>query len=225
MSIKKSYLGTTLGRKYLVGLTGFFWALFVMVHMLGNLLIFYSAEAYNKYSHALISNPFIYVAETLLVVLLLCHVVFALSLKLRNLRTNPTHYAVTPVKDKSASVSSRSMAYTGLAILGFLIWHIATMKFGPEYITAYDGVRMRDLYTLVIDAFHNPLYVFLYCVSIVMVGTHLFHGVKSSFQTFGLLHPRYNNFIQCFGRTYAIVVAVGFLVLPLYVYSSSFFVR
>ena len=55
-----------------------------------------------------------------------------------------------------------------------------------------------------------------------LVGVHLFHGVQSSFQTFGLLHPRYNKFIQYFGRTYAIVVAVGFFAFPVYVY---FFVR
>ena len=126
-----------------------------MMHMLSNLLVFVSAEAYNKYSYALISNPLIYLAETVLVVFILIHVIFALSLKLRNLRTNPIAYAVSPVKEKSASISSRTMAYTGLAILGFLIWHVATFKYGPEYFVTYDGVQMRDLYTLVVEAFHQ----------------------------------------------------------------------
>lgn len=220
--MSKSYLASTLGRKYLVGITGIAWALFVMMHMLSNLLVFVGAEIYNKYSHALTSNPFIYLAETVLVVFILIHATYALSLRIRNWRTNPIAYAVAPVKEKSASVSSRTMAYTGLAILGFLIWHVATFKFGPEYFITYDGVQMRDLYTLVIDAFHNPLYALLYSISMVLVGVHLFHGVQSSFQTFGIMHPRYNTFIKYFGHTYAVIVAVGFFALPVYVY---FFVR
>lgn len=220
--MSKSYLASTLGRKYLVGITGVFWALFVMMHMLSNLLIFVGAEIYNRYSHALTSNPLVYLAETVLVLFILIHAIYALSLKVRNLRTNPVPYAVSPVKEKSATISSRTMAYTGLAILGFLIWHVATFKYGPEYMVTYDGVQMRDLYTLVVDAFHHPVHVGLYCLSMILVGMHLFHGVQSSFQTFGLSHPRYDTFIQYFGRTYAIVVAVGFFALPVYVY---FFVR
>jgi len=220
MSAAKRYLGTTLGRKYIVGLTGVFWALFVLAHMLGNLLVFISAEAYNKYSHALISNPFIYLIEIILLLLIVLHIIFALSLKVRNLRTNPTQYAVTPVKAKSTSISSRSMAYTGLGLLGFLIWHIATFKYGPIYNVTYDGVQMRDVYTLVEEAFQYPMYFVLYALSMILIGVHLFHGVQASFQTFGLLHPRYNTFIQYFSRSYAIVVALGFIALPVY-----FFVR
>lgn len=218
MSVSKSYLATTVGRKYLVGFAGIVWALFVMGHMLGNLLVFVSAEMYNKYSYALTSNPFIYLIETVLVVLIVLHVIFALSLKIRNMRTNPVLYAKSPVKAKSADLSGRTMAYTGLAILGFLVWHIATFKYGPEFFVTYNGVQMRDLYTLVINAFHNTTYVVLYCLSMFMIGAHLFHGVKSSFQTFGFAHPRYNNFIRYFGCTYAVVVGVGFFVLPVYVY-------
>lgn len=218
--MSKSYISTTLGRKYLVGLSGVFWAFFVLVHMLGNLLVFAGPKAYNRYSHALISNPFIYIAESLLVAFILLHVVLALGLKVRSLRTNPTKYAVSPVKEKSSPLSSRTMAYTGIGLLGFLIWHIATFKYGPTYYVTYDGVQMRDLFTLVEGAFRQPIYLVLYGLSMFLVGVHLFHGVQASFQTFGLLHPRYNAFIKKFGHTYAVVVALGFILPPLY-----FFVR
>lgn len=178
---------------------------------------FVGPEAYNKYSHALSSNAFIYLAEFVLVVFILIHAILALGLKIRSFRTNPTPYAVDKFSSpKTAPLSSRSMAYTGLAILGFLIWHIATFKYGPEYYVTYDGQQMRDLYTLVDGAFQNTTYVILYILSMFFVGVHLYHGVKASFQTFGLLHPRYNAFIKYFGRTYAIVVAVGFIALPVY---------
>jgi succinate dehydrogenase / fumarate reductase cytochrome b subunit len=214
----RGFLTSTIGKKYLVALTAIVWCLFVMVHMLGNMLIFISANAYNKYGHALTSNPFIYAIEAFLVLLLLVHVFVALGLKLRNFRTKPSLYAVSPVKEKSAAVSSRTMAYTGSAVLAFIIWHLITFKFGPTYLTTIDGVQMRDLYKLVVEKFQDPIYVTLYCLVMILIGTHLYHGVKSIFQTLGLNHPRYQTFFQCFGYTYAIVVAAGFFSQPIYVY-------
>jgi succinate dehydrogenase / fumarate reductase cytochrome b subunit len=189
-----------------------------MMHMLGNMLIFVGAKAYNSYSHALISNPLIYVVEALLVFLLLVHVFIALGLKLRNMRSKPTKYAVSPIREKSTSLSSRTMAYTGMAVLAFIIWHLITFKFGNEYSAFYDGVRMRDLYALVFEKFSSPTYVVLYSICMVLIGFHLWHGVKSIFQTLGIHHPRYQCAIKCFAYSYAVIVAIGFLSQPIYVY-------
>ncbi|MES2614965.1 MAG: succinate dehydrogenase cytochrome b subunit [Bdellovibrionota bacterium] len=214
----RGFLTSTIGKKYLVALTAVFWCLFVMVHMLGNMLIFVSAEAYNKYSHALTSNPFIYVAEFVLLVLILVHIFLALGLKLRNYRTKPALYTVRPMREKSAAISSRTMAYTGTFILAFIIWHLITFKYGQQYFVFYQGVEVRDLYRLVVEKFHNPIYVSLYCVVMVLIGSHLYHGVKSIFQSLGINHPRYNSFFRCFGYSYAIIVAAGFFSQPIYVY-------
>lgn len=212
------FLSSTIGKKYLVAITAIFWSLFVMVHMLGNMLIFVGDEAYNKYGHALTSNPVIYLAEAVLLALILVHIYVALSLKFRNMRTKPSLYAVSPIREKSAALSSRTMAYTGTAVLAFIIWHLITFKFGPHYSVTYNSVEMRDIYKLVVEKFHNPVYVGLYCVVMVLIGTHLFHGVKSIFQTLGINHPRYNNFFRWFGYIYAVVVAAGFFAQPIYVY-------
>lgn len=212
------FLSSTIGKKYLVAVTAIFWSLFVMVHMLGNLLIFVGAEAYNKYAHALTSNPFIYVAEAILLVLILIHIFLALGLKFRNFRTKPALYAVKPMRVKSSAVSSRTMAYTGTIILAFIIWHLITFKYGAQYFVSYNGVQVRDLYKLVFEKFQDVTYVALYCVCMVLVGMHLYHGVKSVFQSLGVNHPRYNLFFRYFGYTYAIVVAAGFFSQPIYVY-------
>lgn len=222
MFSSSSYLATTVGRKYLVGFAGIIWSLFVMGHMIGNLLIFGGPELYNRYSNFLATNPLVPGIELILLLFITLHIVLALSLKWRNMRTKPIAYSVAPTKNKSMNVSSQTMIYTGTAILGFLIWHVATFKYGPEFFVAYNGVQMRDMYGLVAGAFHNQYYVFLYCVSIFLVGTHLFHGVKASFQTFGFAHVRYNRFVHYFGYCYAVIVGSGFFVLPVYVY---FFAR
>jgi succinate dehydrogenase / fumarate reductase cytochrome b subunit len=217
-STSGGFLTSTIGKKYLVAITAIFWSLFVMVHMLGNMLIFVGAEAYNKYAHALTSNPLIYGAEAVLVLLILVHIFIALGLKARNFRTKPSLYAVKPVRAKSAAASSLTMAYTGTIVLAFIIWHLITFKFGPNYSVVYNTVPMRDIYRLVVEKFHEPVYVIMYCVVMVLIGMHLFHGVKSVFQSLGVNHPRYNFFFRYFGYTYAIVVAAGFFCQPLYVF-------
>ncbi len=213
-----SFLTSTIGKKYLVAATAVFWVLFVLVHMLGNMLIFVGAEAYNKYSHALTSNPLIYVIETVLVILLLTHAFTALGLKVRNWKAKPQLYAVRPIKAKAAPVSSSTMAYTGTLILAFIIWHLITFKYGPTYFITYQGVEMRDIYKLVMEKFQSPIYVGLYGVCLFFVGMHLYHGVGSMFQTMGVNHPRYNIFIRYFSYAYSIVVTLGYISQPLYVY-------
>lgn len=214
----RGFLTSTIGKKYLVAVTAIFWCLFVMVHMIGNMLIFVGAEAYNKYAHALTSNPLIYFAEAILLILILVHIFLALGLKLRNFRTKPSLYAVSPIREKSAAISSRTMAYSGTLILAFIIWHLITFKYGMQYFTLYNGVEVRDLYRLVFEKFHDPIYVALYSIVMILIGVHLFHGVKSIFQTLGINHPRYNAFFRYFGYTYAVVVAAGFISQPIFVY-------
>jgi succinate dehydrogenase / fumarate reductase cytochrome b subunit len=77
---------------------------------------------------------------------------------------------------------------------------------------------MRDLYRLVVEVFHKPGYVVWYVFCMILVGIHLSHGFASSFQSLGIGHPRYTPIIKGIGWIYSIFVALGFLVLPLYVY-------
>ena len=212
------YLTSSVGRKYLMAITGLVWSGFVLTHMLANLLIIFSAEAYNKYAHALTSNPLIYLAEAALVLTLLLHAADGMSLWWRNQRTKPSQYAVTPKRVKGASLASKSMIYTGSIMLVFLVLHLITFKFGTNYTVSYDGVEMRDLHRLVLEVFRIPAYVAWYFVCMVLVGVHLFHGFASSFQTLGINHPRYNPLIKGVGYFYGFGIAAGFIAQPLYVY-------
>ena len=218
MSANSGFLTSTIGKKYFMAITAIVWSLFVMVHMLGNLLIFIGAEAYNKYAHALTANPAIYIIEACLLGVLLIHAFTGISLVIRNSRSKPKFYSVTPVKEKSASITSRTMIYTGSIVLAFVIWHLITFKFGPTYLVTYDGVQMRDLFKLVLEKFQDPVYVASYCIIMVLIGMHLYHGVQSIFQTLGISHPRYNKFFKYFGYTYAVIVSAGFFSQPLFVF-------
>ena len=203
----------------MMGLTGLAWSLFVLTHMLGNMLIFAGADAYNKYSHALISNPFIYIAELGLLLTLGLHVYDGIMLTIKNKWARPVKSNMPTNGHKAARYQSKWMIFHGSMLLIFIILHLITFKYGPHYTTNVSGVEMRDLYRLVMEVFHSPGYVIWYLVCMVILGLHLSHGFYSSFATLGFYHPRISPILSRLGYVYAVIIALGFISQPLYVYA------
>lgn len=218
MSSKKCFFSSTIGRKEVVAITGLGMTLFVLSHMLGNMLILVSPQAYNEYGHAIVSNPAIYLAELLLVLALVFHMSLALLLAVRNGIAKGRGYAVAASGDKGTACTAKTMWIQGLLIFVFVILHLATFKYGTHYTVDYGKGEIRDLHRLVVEVFMQPGYVVWYAVALIALGMHLAHGVSSLFQTLGVNHPRYNLPIKIFGRVYAFIVLVGFLSQPIYVY-------
>lgn len=215
------FLGSTVGKKYLMGITGLIWAGFVLAHMAGNLLIFVSHDAYNAYGHALTSGNIIYIVEAILVSALLVHVFCALSLTKDNRVAKGQRYAVTASGKKKVSLASRTMAVQGSLILVFVIWHLITFKFGTHYETTVNGVVMRDLARLMVEVFQSPGYVGWYLVCLVLLGFHLSHGVGSTFQSLGLMEGTYRNLWKKLSYGYAVIVALGFIAQPVYIFLAG----
>jgi succinate dehydrogenase / fumarate reductase, cytochrome b subunit len=213
---------SSIGRKVIMGICGFIWAGFVFTHMAGNLLIFVSAEAYNKYGHAITSNKaLIYSAEVVLLFALVVHAFLGIQLYLENRRASPKKYAVAANKEKRATTASKTMAYQGSIVLFFIIYHLITFKYGTEYSVTYDGVEMRDLHRLMVEIFNQPAYVVGYIVCLLLLGLHLSHGFASVFQTLGLNHPKYMPTIKKLSIGYAAVVTAGFIAQPVYIFISN----
>ncbi len=219
MGIHVNYLLSSIGRKQLMGISGLIMTGFVGGHMAGNLSMFIGPEAFNSYGHAIVSNkPLLYGTEVVLLLALLTHFVMGIWLTRENKRARKSKYAKPTNGDKSAQFASKSMIYHGIALLGFIIWHLCTFKFGNHYDVTYDGVMMRDLFTLMVEKFNQPLYAAGYVVLMLTVGVHLSHGFSSSFQSLGFNHPRYTPKIKTLSFLYATVVALGFLSMPIYIY-------
>ena len=213
------FFKSTVGRKYLMGATGLVWLGFIFGHMAGNMLILVSADAYNAYGHAIVSNkPLLYGAEAVLVLTLIVHVATAISLTIQNRKARNTRYAMEPNGEKGASTASKTMAVQGSIVLAFIILHLATFKYGTHYDTMVDGVKMRDLHKLIIEIFQKPGYVFWYVISLALLMFHLSHGAHSIFQSFGVLERKMQKNLKKLAWTYAIVVAGGFLSQPIYVF-------
>jgi succinate dehydrogenase / fumarate reductase cytochrome b subunit len=114
------------------------------------------------------------------------------------------------------------MIFTGSILLLFIVGHVWTFKFGPGmaegYVTMIDGEPSRDLYRLVIETFKNPVYVIGYTVVMALLGVHLRHGFWSAFQSLGAIKPSARKTMQSAGIVVALLLAVGFLSIPLYIY-------
>jgi succinate dehydrogenase / fumarate reductase cytochrome b subunit len=212
-----SYLRTTIGLKKIVGLSGLGFALFLLSHMAGNLLILVGPEAYNNYSYKLVSTSLIYVAEAGLVAAFLLHATLAIRLTLKNKAARPVGYVKSAYGEKRTSWAAKTLILSGLLILVFTVLHLITFKWGSYYAITYNGVEMRDLHRLIVEKFHQPAYVAFYEFCLVVLGVHLSHGVAASFQSLGVASVRTKG-LRCAGKSFAFLVTAGFMLQPLYVY-------
>ncbi len=202
-----------------MGISGLMLSGFVLIHMAGNMLIFVSEKAYNHYGHGITSNPLYPLMGYGLLGVFVVHILMALSITRDNKLASADKYAAGPTNGaKAVSVASRTMIYSGSILLAFFISHLLTFKYGTYYSVNYEGTEMRDLAKLMFEVFKNPLYVFGYILSLVLLAVHLRHGFAAALQSIGFAHPRYTPAIKCFAFLYAVIVAVGFISQPLYVF-------
>lgn len=220
MTTRRSFLGSLITTKFIVGVTGILLFLYLILHVAGNLMVFLGPETFNHYAHVLISNPLVVPVEIALVVVFLIHLFKAVRMTVQNQSARPAKYAKKEYAGGASqkSVASSSMILTGLAILIFVPIHVKTFKFGAFYDY---GNGVRDLYRMELENFSSPLAVTLYVVMMVLVGLHLWHGVPSSFQSLGLNGPRFTPLIRTIGKISAVVIAGGFIVITLWVFLAG----
>jgi succinate dehydrogenase / fumarate reductase cytochrome b subunit len=221
-----SFLKNPIGRKLITGVTGLGLALFVLIHMVGNLSYFApNPNAYNVYSHTLASlGPLLYAVEIGLVAFFLFHAWLGYSIWLQTRKARPVGYTTyTSAGDPSRqTVSSRSMILTGVILFVFAVFHVISFKYGPglesNYVVTVDGVEMRDLKRLLEERFASPLYTFGYVGVMLLLAVHLRHGVWSALQSLGAVSKRLTPAVYLAGGILGVLIAVGFFLLPLYIY-------
>ncbi|GJM60224.1 succinate dehydrogenase cytochrome b subunit [Persicobacter diffluens] len=229
MSWVKQTLNSTLGQKVIMSLTGLFLVTFLIVHLIGNLQILKGDEgaAFNTYAAFMSTNGLIHAVSYGMYAAIIAHVLYAITLTLRNKKARPVSYAVQDAKANS-SWASRSMMLLGSMILVFLVLHLyhfwARYKMGwipYEFkMVTIEGVQYRDIASLVIETFKQPVALAIYLIGIVGLGIHLNHGFQSAFQTLGLNHKSYNKFIKGFGAAFSVIMAIGYAIMPLYIFFS-----
>ena len=164
------------------------------------------------------SNPIIRVMEIVLIAGFLTHIIDAIMLTRANKKAQPVKYAMDK---KKSSWYSRNMGLTGSVILAFLVLHLQSFwygyKFGsPAYATDSAGLPIKDMYTMVIEAFGEFWYSGLYVIAVTLLGIHLNHGFQSAFQSVGLRHKKYTPTIKMLGTAFSILISLGFISFPIY---------
>ncbi len=228
MSTFRSVVWSSVGKKFLTGITGLMLFGFICVHLLGNLMLLKGPEAFNGYAHFLehlLHGLVVIVFEAGLVVLFLVHMVAAVSVALLDKeRARPVKYKVLRnAGGKSRkTLSSRSMIVTGILIIVFVIGHVQMFKFTQTGTwTAPDGTEMKDLYSVVVTAFKSPVIAFGYVAVMILLGLHLRHGFWSAFQSLGWNSDKWMPLLGGAALVFAVLLAVGFLILPLIIHFNS----
>ncbi len=217
MSTSVGLFSSSLGRKILMAITGLFLCSFLIVHLVGNLALFYSPDDFNMYTRFMSTNGMIRIAEIILFLGIIVHAVDAVMLTRANRKARPVKYAMD--KKRSTWVS-RNMGITGSLVLAFIIIHLntflVTYKFGEVGQVMIEGEQVKDMYDVVVKAFGIKYYSAGYVIALLILGMHLNHGFQSAFQSLGLNHKRYTPGIKMAGKLFAILITIGFVAFPIY---------
>lgn len=217
MSTRLRALDSSVATKLLMGVTGLALFLFLISHIIGNSLILFGPTTFNAYAHMLTSNPLVPVIELGLLLIFLVHIVKAVKMFGANKQARPVPYErKEPAGGPSRkTMASSTMILSGFWLLLFVVLHVKGFKYGAEY-EGPGGVR--DLYRLVMENFGNPLVVVFYVVSMLVIGSHLWHGVSSAFQSLGVSHKSWTPRLLYAGRVAAVVISGGFVVIAVWAY-------
>ncbi len=210
-------LRSSIGKKYVVGAMGFLLCLYLMVHLFGNLMVYGGQEWFNTYAETLESLPGLILIELGLAAIFLIHILFALWVTWGNWRSAGTvagRYAVMATKGEK-DVANTTMIYSGALTIAFLILHVLNVRFDAALIGG--GEPRYGLYGTLVFLFKHAWYSAFYIVCMIVLGAHLWHGVQSVPRTFGFQHPKYFPLILKFSKIFAVVMALGFSSIPLYV--------
>ncbi|MEO5974107.1 MAG: succinate dehydrogenase cytochrome b subunit [Ilumatobacteraceae bacterium] len=214
---------TAVGKKYVMAISGIAMMGFVLFHMLGNLKMYLGAADIDHYSEFLWNLLYpiapkgvvLWILRGGLIVMLVVHVHAAWSLTRLNHQARPVKYQST--RDyQVANFASRTMRWTGIIVLAFLVWHLLDLTFGVVNATGTDSTFVRgEVYNNIVRSLDRwPVTVF-YVVANILLGIHLFHGAWSIFQSLGWSNPRFNSWRRGFATAFATFIVVGNVSFPI----------
>ena len=220
MASRSGLFSSSVGTKIVIGITGVALVLYLLIHIAGNMIVFFGPAAFNKYAYTLEGNPLLPIIEIGLLLVFLIHIFKTVRMFLGNQSRRPVRYAQKKYAGPPSrkTFASSTMIVSGLWLLAFLIIHVKTFRFSPEVEWPAGG---RDLYLLEMQAFTNSLMVGFYIISMVVVGSHLWHGVSSAFQSLGADKPAWTRFILPAGKIIAVLIAGGFIVIAVWAHLNG----
>lgn len=206
------FFNSSIGKKVLMASTGFFLMIFLAVHLIINLFIFYGEESFNRIVHFMSNNLIIQLLQYILAIGFILHIFIGIRLYIQNkIARGKINYAINKWQ-ANTSYNARSMIYTGVLIILFLFLHLINF-FLPIKID-----NNLNHYKLVTSLFKNPIYTIIYIMSFIILAIHISHGFKSSFQSIGVYNKRYLIWIKNLGIFYFWLISLGFSIIAIWFY-------
>jgi succinate dehydrogenase / fumarate reductase, cytochrome b subunit len=222
MKLATRLFHSSLGKKYIMAISGLALFGFVIGHLIGNLQIFLGPEAINKYGHFLQSNlELVWPARIGLLVMVLLHIWSAIKLSAENRAARPVPYANW--NPTVASYASRTMLMSGLIVAAFIIYHLlhftaqteAINLTGTDFHTLTDEKGRHDIYRMMVIGFSKVPVSIFYIIAIGLLSLHLSHGVSAMFSSLGWKHKGYAGFLNGFAKAVAVFIFVGYVSIPI----------
>ena len=210
---------SSITKKIWMAFLGLFLMIFLVVHLGINLCLLRSddGEWFNAAAHFMGTNYIVKVFEVVLFGGFIFHILLGIILQIRNWISRPVRYMIN--NRSYTPFLSKYMIYTGGIVLIFLIIHFINFYFiklgwvsNPNMFP--DGEP--NFYLITQELFAQPFYSFLYIVLFIVLAFHLNHAFQAAWQTLGVNHPQYNDCIRWFGTLYAILIPLGFIIIPIY---------
>ncbi len=210
MDHPEGFFSSTLGKKWLMAVTGVILFGFVVGHMLGNLQIYLGQEQLDHYAELLQANrPFLWAVRSVLLFSVGVHIWAAVVIWLRNRSARPVKYKV--FRPPALDYAARTMVWSGPIIAIFIVYHVLDFTVGttnPDFIKG-------EVYHNVIASFSNPVVALIYVAANLMLAFHLYHGLWSLFQTFGWDHPRFGWIRRALAIFFSVLIGAGNISIPL----------
>jgi succinate dehydrogenase / fumarate reductase, cytochrome b subunit len=210
---------SAVGKKYVMAITGIVGLGYVLAHMIGNLKVYIGAEDFNHYADFLRSGLLVPIVpeeialnlmRVVLIAALVFHVLAAYQLTVMNRQARPERYQ-SRREYVAADFAARTMRWTGVLVLLFIIYHLADFTWG--WVNPAEAGATP--YEKLVASFEVPLVAIFYIVANVALGIHLYHGVWSLFQSMGWNNRRFNHWRRIFAVAFTLVVVLGNLSFPI----------
>ncbi|MBL0172441.1 MAG: succinate dehydrogenase cytochrome b subunit [Gemmatimonadaceae bacterium] len=208
---------STIGKKIVMAVTGIIGILFVIGHMSGNLLMFKGQDAMHHYALLLrTSMPLLYVVRSVLLAAVVLHAVSAYQLTMRARAARPDDYAVR--KPQVTTLAAKTLRWGGVLLLAFIVFHLLQLTLG----VVHPRFTHLDPYNNVVIGLSNPFVAALYIVAMLALAMHLYHGIWAVVRTLGMARPSTQPLKRTVALVVAVVVAAGFLIIPIATLAGAF---
>lgn len=212
---------SSIGRKFVMSLTGLALVLFLTFHAAMNLVLIFSEEGYNWICEMLGANWYALVGTAGLAGLVFIHFAYAFWLTFQNRAARGNDRYEATAKVWGVDWNSKNMLVLGIIIILGLLLHLFNFWFKMQLAEITGGATgaIEDAANGAMHVkalFCQPVYSVVYLLWLAALWFHLTHGVWSALHTMGWSNLIWFKRIKVIGYAWATLVVLMFAAVIFY---------